>query len=111
MLYCAEMLTYTWLMLLVGCLLSLVGDMGIGGMVGGLALGAALPFALYKDLNTKVQRRDQDILMELPETLNRVYCWLAQGDRATCHRSLCDKPGGTGSSVVQRTQKDGGRLE
>ncbi|WKL00430.1 hypothetical protein Q0F98_25540 [Paenibacillus amylolyticus] len=35
MLYCAEMLTYTWLMLLVGCLLSLVGDMGIGGMVGG----------------------------------------------------------------------------
>ncbi|MEO2260547.1 type II secretion system F family protein [Paenibacillus amylolyticus] len=88
MLYCAEMLTYTWLMLLVGCLLSLVGDMGIGGMVGGLALGAALPFALYKDINTKVQRRDQDILMELPELLNRIVLLVGAGEtvqRAIVH--------------------------
>ncbi|WP_458461592.1 type II secretion system F family protein [Paenibacillus sp.] len=88
MLYCAEMLTYTWLMLLVGCLLSLVGDMGIGGMVGGLALGIALPFALYKDLNTKVQRRDQDILMELPELLNRIVLLVGAGEtvqRAIVH--------------------------
>ncbi|WP_458125759.1 type II secretion system F family protein [Paenibacillus sp. Z3-2] len=88
MLYCAEMLTYTWLMLLVGCLLTLVGDMGIGGMVGGLALGIALPFALYKDLNTKVQRRDQDILMELPELLNRIVLLVGAGEtvqRAIVH--------------------------
>ncbi|MEK4661575.1 type II secretion system F family protein [Priestia sp. FSL H7-0729] len=88
MLYCAEMLTYTWLMLLVGCLLTLAGDMGIGGMVGGLALGIALPFALYKDLNTKVQRRDQDILMELPELLNRIVLLVGAGEtvqRAIVH--------------------------
>ncbi|MCP1182802.1 type II secretion system F family protein [Paenibacillus sp. 1781tsa1] len=88
MLYCAEMLTYTWLMLLAGCLLTLVGDMGIGGMVGGLALGIALPFALYKDLNTKVQRRDQDILMELPELLNRIVLLVGAGEtvqRAIVH--------------------------
>ncbi|QLG42163.1 type II secretion system F family protein [Paenibacillus sp. FSL W7-1088] len=88
MLYCAEMLTYSWLMLLVGCLLSLVGDMGLGGMVGGLALGVALPFALYKDLNTKVQRRDQDILMELPELLNRIVLLVGAGEtvqRAIVH--------------------------
>lgn len=88
MLYCAEMLTYSWLMLLVGCLLSLVGDMGLGGMVGGLALGVALPFALYKDLNTKVQRRDQDILMELPELLNRMVLLVGAGEtvqRAIVH--------------------------
>ncbi|OMF16470.1 type II secretion protein F [Paenibacillus amylolyticus] len=88
MLYCAEMLTYTWLMLMVGCLLTLVGDMGIGGMVGGLALGIALPFALYKDLNTKVQRRDQDILMELPELLNRIVLLVGAGEtvqRAIVH--------------------------
>ncbi|SHN73873.1 tight adherence protein C [Paenibacillus sp. ov031] len=88
MLYCAEMLTYSWLMLLVGCLLALVGDMGLGGMVGGLALGAALPFALYKDLNTKVQRRDQDILMELPELLNRIVLLVGAGEtvqRAIVH--------------------------
>ncbi|UPK45337.1 type II secretion system F family protein [Paenibacillus pabuli] len=86
MLYCAEMLTYSWLMLLVGCLLSLVGDMGIGGMVGGLALGVALPFALYKDLNTKMQRRDQDILMELPELLNRIVLLVGAGE--TVQRSI-----------------------
>ncbi|MDN4600525.1 type II secretion system F family protein [Paenibacillus sp. F6_3S_P_1C] len=88
MLYCAEMLTYSWLMLLVSCLLSLVGDMGLGGMVGGLALGVALPFALYKDLNTKVQRRDQDILMELPELLNRIVLLVGAGEtvqRAIVH--------------------------
>lgn len=88
MLYCAEMLTYSWLMLLVGCLLAVVGDMGLGGMVGGLALGAALPFALYKDLNTKVQRRDQDILMELPELLNRIVLLVGAGEtvqRAIVH--------------------------
>ncbi|KOY15495.1 type II secretion system F family protein [Paenibacillus xylanivorans] len=88
MLYCAEMLTYSWLMLLVGCLLSLVGDIGLGGMVGGLALGVALPFALYKDLNTKVQRRDQDILMELPELLNRIVLLVGAGEtvqRAIIH--------------------------
>ncbi|SLK04003.1 MULTISPECIES: type II secretion system F family protein [unclassified Paenibacillus] len=88
MLYCAEMLTYSWLMLLVGCLLALVGDMGLGGMVGGLALGAALPFALYKDLNIKVQRRDQDILMELPELLNRIVLLVGAGEtvqRAIVH--------------------------
>ncbi|WP_408894348.1 type II secretion system F family protein [Paenibacillus taichungensis] len=88
MLYCAEMLTYSWLMLLVGCLLSLVGDMGFGGMVGGLALGVALPFALYQDLNTKVQRRDQDILMELPELLNRIVLLVGAGEtvqRAIVH--------------------------
>lgn len=88
MLYCAEMLTYSWLMLLVGCLLSLVGDMGLGGMVGGLALGVALPVALYKDLNTKVQRRDQDILMELPELLNRIVLLVGAGEtvqRAIVH--------------------------
>ncbi|OAX50428.1 type II secretion system F family protein [Paenibacillus sp. AD87] len=88
MLYCAEMLTYSWLMLLVGCLLALVGDMGLGGMVGGLALSVALPFALYKDLNTKVQRRDQDILMELPELLNRIVLLVGAGEtvqRAIIH--------------------------
>lgn len=88
MLYSAEMLTYAWLMLLVGCLLSLVGDMGNGGLLGGLVLAVALPFALYKDLHTKVQRRDQDILMELPELLNRIVLLVGAGEtvqRAIVH--------------------------
>lgn len=88
MLYSAEMLTYAWLTLLVGCLLSLVDDIGNGGLLGGLALAVALPFALYKDLHTKVQRRDQDILMELPELLNRIVLLVGAGEtvqRAIVH--------------------------
>ncbi|WP_145050556.1 MULTISPECIES: type II secretion system F family protein [Paenibacillus] len=88
LLYSAEMLTYTWLMLLVGCLLSLVGDIGIGGLAGGIVLGALLPFALYKDLSSKVQRRDQDILVELPELLNRIVLLVGAGEtvqRAIMH--------------------------
>ncbi|WP_145410106.1 type II secretion system F family protein [Paenibacillus xylanexedens] len=88
LLYSAEMLTYTWLMLLVGCLLSLVGDIGLGGLAGGIVLGALLPFALYKDLSSKVQRRDQDILVELPELLNRIVLLVGAGEtvqRAIMH--------------------------
>ncbi|KQY84273.1 type II secretion protein F [Paenibacillus sp. Root52] len=88
LLYSAEMLTYTWLMLLVGCLLSLIGDIGLGGLAGGIVLGALLPFALYKDLSSKVQRRDQDILVELPELLNRIVLLVGAGEtvqRAIMH--------------------------
>lgn len=88
LLYSAEMLTYTWLTLLVGCLLSLVGDIGLGGLAGGIVLGALLPFALYKDLSSKVQRRDQDILVELPELLNRIVLLVGAGEtvqRAIMH--------------------------
>ena len=88
LLYSAEMLTYTWFMLLVGCLLSLVGDIGLGGLAGGIVLGALLPFALYKDLSSKVQRRDQDILVEVRELLNRIVLLVGAGEtvqRAIMH--------------------------
>lgn len=86
MLYCAEMLAYAWLMLIVGCLLSLVEGIGIGGMACGLIMALLLPFALYRDLNSKVQRRDQDMLMELPELLNRIVLLVGAGE--TVQRSI-----------------------
>nr|WP_145403386.1 type II secretion system F family protein [Paenibacillus xylanexedens] len=88
LLYCAEMLTYTWLMLLAGCVLSLIGDTGAGGIVGGLVIGIAVPFAMVKDLYAKVQRRDQDMLIELPELLNRIVLLVGAGEtvqRAIMH--------------------------
>ncbi|WP_434752426.1 type II secretion system F family protein [Paenibacillus amylolyticus] len=88
LLYCAEMLTYSWLMLMAGCLLSLVGDAGMGGLAGGFILGIALPLAMYKDLYTKVKRRDQEILIELPELLNRIVLLVGAGEtvqRAIIH--------------------------
>ncbi|KAA8783460.1 tight adherence protein C [Paenibacillus sp. 4624] len=88
MLYCAEMLTYSWLVMLAGCLLSLVKEVGTGGLAGGVILAIALPFAMYKDLYTKVKRRDQDILIELPELLNRIVLLVGAGEtvqRAIVH--------------------------
>lgn len=88
LLYCAEMLTYSWLLVLAGCLLALVGEVGTGGLVGGFVLGMAVPFAMYKDLDTKVKRRDQDILLELPELLNRIVLLVGAGEtvqRAIVH--------------------------
>ncbi|MDT0121473.1 type II secretion system F family protein [Paenibacillus sp. RRE4] len=80
LLYCAEMLTYSWLVMLAGCLLSLVREIGTGGLAGGFILAIALPFAMYKDLYTKVKRRDQDILIELPELLNRILLLVGAGE-------------------------------
>lgn len=88
LLYCAEMLTYSWLVLLAGCLSSLVEEIGMEGLAGGFILAIALPFALYKDLYTKVKRRDQDILIELPELLNRIVLLVGAGEtvqRAVIH--------------------------
>lgn len=88
LLYCAEMLTYSWLLLLAGCVLSLVGDTGLGGVAGGFVLGIVVPFAMYKDLYTKVKQREQDILIELPELLNRIVLLVGAGEtvqRAIIH--------------------------
>ncbi|MCM3135440.1 type II secretion system F family protein [Paenibacillus polysaccharolyticus] len=88
LLYCAEMLTYSWLMLMAGCLLSIIGGAGMGGLAGGFVLGIALPLAMYKDLYTKVKRRDQEILIELPEFLNRIVLLVGAGEtvqRAIIH--------------------------
>ena len=55
----------------------------MGGLAGGFILAIALPFAMYKDLYTKVKRRDQDILIELPELLNRIVLLVEREKRCS----------------------------
>ncbi|MWV44407.1 type II secretion protein F [Paenibacillus sp. HJL G12] len=79
LLYVGEMMCYSWLLLMMGCLLTLaMGE--ITGLVIGAVLGLLLPAAMIKDLHSKVQKRDQDILLELPEMLNKIVLLVGAGE-------------------------------
>ncbi|WP_017811501.1 MULTISPECIES: type II secretion system F family protein [Paenibacillus] len=80
LLYIAEMAGYIWLLLTLGFVLAAVN----GGSATWLALGAmlavVLPVALFRDLQKKVQEREQDILLELPELLNKIILLVGAGE-------------------------------
>ncbi|WP_046213055.1 type II secretion system F family protein [Paenibacillus wulumuqiensis] len=80
LLYIAEMAGYVWLLLTVGFVLAAVN----GGSATWLGLGAmlavVLPVALFRDLQKKVQEREQDILLELPELLNKIILLVGAGE-------------------------------
>ncbi|AJS59833.1 type II secretion system F family protein [Paenibacillus sp. IHBB 10380] len=79
LLYLGEMLCYSWLLLCAGCLLSI----GMGeqtGLIFGGVMSLLLPAAMIKDLHKKVQNRDQDMLMELTELLNKMVLLVGAGE-------------------------------
>ncbi len=80
MLFLAEMFVYSWLALIGGSVMTL----GLKGELMGIAIGCMLaiiiPFAQLKDLHEKVKLREQDILMELPEFLNKVVLLVGAGE-------------------------------
>ncbi|OAB46163.1 type II secretion protein F [Paenibacillus glacialis] len=79
LLYLGEMMCYSWLLLCSGCVLSIGLGEKTGFILGG-ALAVLLPVAMVKDLYSKVQIRDQDILMELPELLNKIVLLVGAGE-------------------------------
>ncbi|AOZ92199.1 type II secretion system F family protein [Paenibacillus crassostreae] len=79
LLYLGEMMCYSWLLFSFGCVLSIGMGEETGLILGGV-LGILLPVAMVKDLHKKVQVRDQDILMELPELLNKVVLLVGAGE-------------------------------
>ncbi|WP_084777892.1 type II secretion system F family protein [Saccharibacillus sacchari] len=80
MLFMAQMLLYAVLLLIFGCAMAI----GNGGSVAWLAIGVGmavvLPFALIKDLAAKVKKREDKILMELPEMLNKIVLLVGAGE-------------------------------
>ncbi|GAB6926918.1 hypothetical protein JCM10914A_09010 [Paenibacillus sp. JCM 10914] len=83
--FIAEALVYTWLLVIGGCVWSLITGEAMGIMAG-LALGTLLPAALVKDLDKKVKLREEDILLELPELLNKMVLLVGAGE--TVQRAL-----------------------
>lgn len=86
MLFLAEMLGYGYMMAAGGALISLMLGGDATGLVLGLGLGILVPIALIKDLHGKVQKRDQQILMELPELLSKMMLLVGAGE--TVQRAL-----------------------
>lgn len=79
LLFLAEMLTYSWLLLIAGCLISLLMEGETTGIVIGAILSFLLPAALIHDLHRKVVRREQQITLELPELLNKLILLVGAG--------------------------------
>ncbi|MGM1019444.1 MAG: type II secretion system F family protein [Bacillota bacterium] len=86
MLFLAEMVGYGYMMAAGGALISLMMGGDATGLVLGLGLGILVPIALVKDLHGKVQKRDQQILMELPELLSKIMLLVGAGE--TVQRAL-----------------------
>ncbi|WP_179031862.1 type II secretion system F family protein [Paenibacillus kribbensis] len=85
-LFLAEMLCYGYMMVAGGALISLIMGGDATGLVLGLGLGVLVPVALTKDLHGKVEQRDQQILLELPELLNKMMLLVGAGE--TVQRAL-----------------------
>lgn len=84
----AEALTYGYLCLLLGCIMTLLSGGGAGLAIGGL-LAVLIPIALINDLYRKVQRREQAILLELPELLNKIVLLVGAGSTVQQAIKLC----------------------
>lgn len=85
LLFMAESLAYGWLALLGGCLFTLISGEAMG-LLSGLGLGILLPVLMVQDLHKKVVQREQDIVMELPEVLNKLVLLVGAGE--TVQRAL-----------------------
>jgi tight adherence protein C len=79
LLFTGEMLSYIWLLLMGGSLITwLSGDQT--GVILGSFLALALPAAMVSDLHKKVKVREQNIMLELPELLNSIVLLVGAGE-------------------------------
>lgn len=112
LMFIAEMLVYSWMSLIAGALLTLCLEGDPLGFIAGALLAGVIPFAQMKDLHNKVKLREQDILMELPEFLNKIVLLVSAGEtvqRAILH--CTERKKRFGSPSLYRARPDGGRVE
>lgn len=79
LMFLAEMLTYSWLLLVSGTFLTLVMNGDMSGIVLGLVMAVLLPAALINDLHRRVVSREREVLLELPELLNKIILLVGAG--------------------------------
>ncbi|WP_411345578.1 type II secretion system F family protein [Paenibacillus sp. WLX1005] len=82
LLYIAEMAGYCWLLLTGGCMMAAFNGGSVTWLGFGAVLAILLPVSLFRDLRKKVQEREQDILLELPELLNKIVLLVGAGETA-----------------------------
>ncbi|AZS16857.1 type II secretion system F family protein [Paenibacillus lutimineralis] len=79
LLFLAEMLSYGWLILIAGSLFSLLLGEDPTVMIFGAFLAVLIPIALARDLHQKVVKREREIILELPELLNKIVLLVGAG--------------------------------
>lgn len=80
MLFLTHMLLHAVLMLTFGCVMAIANHGSAAWLAIGLGLAAVLPIALIKDLASKVKRREEAVLLELPEMLNKIVLLVGAGE-------------------------------
>lgn len=80
LLYIAEMAGYIWLLLTGGLVMAAISGGSMTWLVMGVGLAILLPVALFRDLQKKVKTREIDILLELPEFLNKIILLVGAGE-------------------------------
>lgn len=85
LIFLGEMLSYSWLLLAGGNAMTLLSGERMGIILGAV-LAVVVPAALVKDLHKKVQLREQEIMLELPELLNSIVLLVGAGE--TVQRAL-----------------------
>ncbi|MFL0555465.1 type II secretion system F family protein [Paenibacillus barengoltzii] len=88
LLWLSEALTYGYICLLFGGLMTLLSD-GPAGLGIGVLFAVLVPMALLNDLYRKVQRREQAVLLELPELLNKIVLLVGAGSTVQQAIKLC----------------------
>lgn len=78
--YLAELFSHFFLGLLAGCVLPIMMDGDVTGFGIGLVIAVLLPIAMVKELLQKVMKREQNILLELPELLNKIILLVNAGE-------------------------------
>lgn len=78
--FLAEWLNYSYLSLVSGCAVSLLTDGEAAGFALGAVMAVLIPAAMIQDLAKKVVRRQQDIVLELPELLNKITLLVNAGE-------------------------------
>jgi tight adherence protein C len=78
-LFIAEMMTYSWGIIILGAILSAIQDGDMTMLIISFLLAIMLPAALYNDLSKKVIKRERLILLELPELLNKIILLVGAG--------------------------------
>ncbi|MGG6312821.1 type II secretion system F family protein [Paenibacillus macerans] len=89
LLFLAETLSYGWLFLASGCFLSLLTNGDAAGIALGAMLAVLVPAALINDLYRKVMRREQAVILELPELLNKIVLLVGAGSTVQQAIRLC----------------------
>ncbi|NGZ76010.1 type II secretion system F family protein [Saccharibacillus alkalitolerans] len=91
MLFMAQMLLYALLVAAAGCGMAIANGGAAAWLAIGLGMAVLLPFALIKDLASKVKQREERILMELPELLNKIVLLVGAGETVQQAIFRCSK--------------------